>query len=121
MIPTINEPTRVTRKTATAIDQILKNQFINVTFKTAIFKTDTSDHFPVCIIISSTEKLVENKHTHVYRRVIADEATKCFNQALYKTDWVEIKLAIIHLNIINYFLKNFFLFTKTFFQERRKN
>ena len=66
MIPTINKPTRVTRKMATAIGyNILTNQYINVNFKTAIFKTDISDYFPVCIIISSTEKLVENKHTYV--------------------------------------------------------
>ena len=40
MIPTINIPTSVTRRKATAIDHILTNQFINVNFKTAIFKTD---------------------------------------------------------------------------------
>ena len=45
MIQTINKLTRLTRKTATAIDYILTNQFINVAFKTAIFKTDISDHF----------------------------------------------------------------------------
>ena len=28
MIPTINKPATVTRKTATAIDQIFRNQFI---------------------------------------------------------------------------------------------
>ena len=91
MIPIINKSTRVTRKTATAIDLILTNQFIDVNFKTAIFKTDVSDHFPVCIIISSTEKPVENKHSYVYKRVIMDEATERFNQALYESDWVEIE------------------------------
>ena len=40
MIQTINKPTRVTRKMATAINHILTNQFINVNFKTATFKTD---------------------------------------------------------------------------------
>ena len=83
MIPTTNKPTRVTRKTSVATDRIFTNQFINVAFKTASFKTDISDHFPLCIIISSTEKLVENKHTYVYKRVITDEAT---DQALYETD-----------------------------------
>ena len=68
IMPTINKPTRVTRKTATAIDHVLENQFINVNFKTAIFKTDISDHFPVYITtISSTYKLVENK-TFMYIR-----------------------------------------------------
>ena len=86
MIPTINKPTRVTRRTATAIDHILTNQFINVNFKTVNFKTDNTDLFPVCIIISSTEKLVENKHIYVYKRVIRDEATERFNQALYDSE-----------------------------------
>ena len=67
MIPTINKPTR---KTATAIDHILTNHFVNVNFKTTIFKTDISDHFPVSIIISSKKKPVENKYTCVYKRLL---------------------------------------------------
>ena len=74
VMPTMNKPTRVTRKTAAVNDHILTSQFINVNFKTGIFKTDIQDHFPVCLIISSTEKLVENKHTYVYKKVIADDA-----------------------------------------------
>ena len=38
-----------------------------------------------------TEKLVQNKHIYVYKRVIADKATEPFNQALYETDWDEIE------------------------------
>ena len=92
MIPTINKPTRVTSRTATAIDHIITNCFINVNFKIAIFKIDITDHLPVCITISSTEKLVENKHTTYIKRVNMDVATECFNQALYKSGWVEINL-----------------------------
>ena len=59
MIPSTNKTTRLTRKTTTiksqlnqkTINNILTKQFINVNFKTAIFKTDISDHFPVCVII----------------------------------------------------------------------
>ena len=51
MIPTINKPTRVTKKTATAIDHIITNSFVENTFKTAIIKTDVSDHFPICIFL----------------------------------------------------------------------
>ena len=65
MMPSINKPTRVTRKIATAIDHILTNQFINVAFKTAIFETNVSDHFLVCIMLSSAEKLVENKYLYI--------------------------------------------------------
>ena len=38
-LPTINRPTRVATKTATAIDYTLTNRLIKVNFKTAIFKT----------------------------------------------------------------------------------
>ena len=120
MIPTISKPSRVTRETATAIDHILTNRFKNVNFKTAIFKTDISDHFLVySIIISSTEKLVENKHTYVYKRVIADDSSERFNQALHESDWVEIETCDNPSECYILFLKRFLLLTKTFFQERR--
>ena len=91
MVPTINKPTKVTRKTAAAINHILINHFIDVNFKTAIFKTDISDHFPVSIIISLKEILVENKCFYVCKRLITDDAVERFNQALYESDWVEIE------------------------------
>ena len=91
MVPTINKPTKVTRKTAAAINHILTNHFIDVNFKTAIFKTDISDHFPVSIIISLKEILVENKYFYVCKRLTTDDAVERFNQALYEFDWVEIE------------------------------
>ena len=50
MIPTINKPTRVTKYTATAIDNIITNCIINSDFKSAIVKTDLSNHFSVIFI-----------------------------------------------------------------------
>ena len=88
MIPAMNKPSRITRKMATEIDCILTNQFLSVNFKTPTF---ISDHFPVCIKISSTEKFVENKYTYKYKRVITDDVTERFNQALFESNWVEIK------------------------------
>ena len=120
MIATINNPTTVTRKTATAIDQILTNQVINVTFKMAISKIDISDYFPVCIIISSTEKAVENKHTYVYKRVITDEATECFNQAIYETDWVEIETCDNLSECYKLFFKKFLTIYENFLPKKKK-
>ena len=79
MIPTISKSTRVTRKTSTAIDHL------------SIFKTDISGHFSVCIILSSKKKLDGNKYNYVYKRVITDDITECFNEALCESDWVEIE------------------------------
>ena len=49
----------------------------------ATFKIDISDHFSVCIIIALIEQLVENKYTYVHKRVITNDATERFNQALH--------------------------------------
>ena len=45
---TTNKPTRVTMKTATTIDHVLTNSFVEADVKSAVFKTDIYDHFPVC-------------------------------------------------------------------------
>ena len=46
IIPTINKPTGVSRKTATAIDQILTNSFIDTTIKTGIVSLIFWNIFP---------------------------------------------------------------------------
>ena len=67
MIPTINKPTRVTRKTSTAIDHILTNSFINTTIK--------------------TEKVsVENEIVYIYKRII-NESIKASTQNLYENNF----------------------------------
>ena len=53
MIPTINKPTRVTRKTAMGIDHILTNCVTETVLKTAIFKSYIFDHFPICFLAPS--------------------------------------------------------------------
>ena len=78
MIPTINKPTRVTRKTATAIDHILTNCFIDRTFKTAIFKCDISDHFPICFIIPSMKTKIKNETSFLYKRNFNTDAKHAF-------------------------------------------
>ena len=48
MIPLTNKPTRVTKHSVNAIDQIITNSVIGHNdFKSAIIKTDMSDHFPI--------------------------------------------------------------------------
>ena len=67
MIPTINKSTRVTRTRTTAIDHICTNSFIDRNFKTAFFKSDISDHFPICLIIPLTKPRIENKISPVFK------------------------------------------------------
>ena len=44
---------RGSKKTATTIDHIITNFFVDTNFKTAIFKSDISDDFPICFFITN--------------------------------------------------------------------
>ena len=89
MIPTINKPTRVTKKTATAIDHILTNCFTETVFKTAIFKSDISNHFLICFLVPSSPPQRGNKTTFIYKRIFNTESIESFKKKLYETDWEE--------------------------------
>ena len=91
MIPTTNKTTRVTRTTATAIDHILTNSFADRNFKTAIFKSGVSDHFPICFIIQSTKSKIENRTSFILKRIFNFETINSLKQDLYKTDWKDIE------------------------------
>ena len=51
MIPPINKLTRVGQNSATAIDHIIGNCIVDCQFKTAILKTDVTDHFPIAMVL----------------------------------------------------------------------
>ena len=85
LISTINKPTRVTMKTATAIDHILSNYFLDTDFKSAIFKTDIADHFPVCLLLPlpSIAKS-ENETTFIYKRTFSSDSIEMYNKNCMK-------------------------------------
>ena len=57
MIPLRNKPTRVTRHSVNAIDHIITNSVTGHNdFKSAIIKTDLSDHFPIVFAIKINVK-----------------------------------------------------------------
>ena len=57
MIRTINKPTRVTRNTATVIDNIITKTVISgIQHRPSIIKADVSDHFPVVFTLNTCEK-----------------------------------------------------------------
>ena len=93
MIPTINKPTRVTKHTATAIDNIITNCIINSDFKSAIVKTDLSDHFPIIFIneLMRVPTPTDDMENCVYKRDFTENALNCFKQALFETSWDSVK------------------------------
>ena len=51
IISTINKRTRVGKNSATAIDHIIANCIVDCQFKTAILKTDVTDHFLIAMAL----------------------------------------------------------------------
>ena len=108
MIPTINKPSRVTRKTATAIDHnILTNSFIDTTIKTGVIKSDVSDHFPICLFIPSEKVSAENEIVYIYKRIINDETVEAFTQNLYENNLNDVESIRNPNDAYRIFLENF--------------
>ena len=71
MIPTISKPTTVGKNSATAIDHIIANCIVNCQFKTAILKTDVTNHFAIAMALRTDEPVhqrrkVQNVHKSNY-------------------------------------------------------
>ena len=60
MIPPINKLTRVGQNSATAIDHIIGNCIVDCRFKTAILKTDVTDHSPIAMALRTDEPVHQN-------------------------------------------------------------
>ena len=92
LIPTINKPTRVGKNSATAIDHIITDYVLICDFKTAILKTDLTDHFPIVIALKNYGLSQQHSNTnHKYKRSYNEENIKAFNQRLPSVNWDEVK------------------------------
>ena len=69
MIPLTNKQARVTKHSANAIDHIITNCVIGHNdFKSAIIKTDLSDHFPIVFAIKTNETTQRPVLKSTYKR-----------------------------------------------------
>ena len=63
LTPFINRPARVSRTSATCIDQILRNSFVDSIIVSGIIKADRSNHFAIFCSIKVNEKYHSNDVT----------------------------------------------------------
>ena len=92
LIPTVNKPARVGKNSATAIDHIITVYVLTCDFKTAILKTDLTDHFPIVIALKNYGPSQQHSKTkHKYKRSYNEENIKAFNHRLISINWDEIK------------------------------
>ena len=79
MIPLTNKPTRVTRHSANAIDHILTNSVTGHNkFKSAIVKTDLSDHFPIVFAIETNGTTQRPVVKSTYKRFYSEKNIEKF-------------------------------------------
>ena len=105
LIPTINKPTRVGKNSATAIDHIITDCVLTCDFKTAILKTDLTDHFPIVIALKNDgpshqhSKTTKHKYKRSYKKISKLSITDYFQSIGMK-----LKTAMIPMRLTNSFL-----------------
>ena len=91
MIPLTNKPTRVTRHSANAIDHIITNSVTGHNdFKSAIIKTDLSDHFPIVFAIKTNETTQRPVVKSTYKRSYCEKNIDKFKNILHNRNWDDI-------------------------------
>ena len=76
----------------TAIYHTLTISFTDSAFKTAIFKKDICDHFPICFMIPSSMKQRNTiKNIFIFKRVLHIESIELLKEKLYETNWDNIE------------------------------
>ena len=69
LIPTLNKPTRVGKYSAATIDHIITDYVLTCDFKTAILKTELTDHFSIVIALKNDGPSYQHSKTkHKYKR-----------------------------------------------------
>ena len=59
--------------------------------KTAILKSDISDHFPISFLLPMTNEFSKTESIYIHKRIINNNASEMSCQKLHETDWVEIE------------------------------
>ena len=86
LIPAVNIPTRITKNSATLIDNIMMSTHLHSKASTNLLLSDISDHLPsICIIDNVNHSLVKNQFTT--SRKLTEKTLKEINDVLASHDW----------------------------------
>ena len=89
LLPTITKPTRISKTSATLIDNILISNKLQLNYESLIIVDDLSDHLP-CLVKLKNFKPTGTKN-FILKRKINNKAVQKINEDLSKIDW-NIKL-----------------------------
>ena len=92
MISLTNKPTRVTKHSANAIDHIITNSVTGRNdFKSAIIKTNLSDHFPIVFAIKTKEITQRLVVKSTYKRSYCEKNIDKLKNTLHNRNWDDIQ------------------------------
>ena len=88
LIPTITRPTRITKTSATLIDNIIVSQNLCGSFISSILVNDTSDNLPTVCVLDSL-KLSKKEPMVIRSRDTRTKNVEVLNRQLRDHDWSE--------------------------------
>ena len=103
-------------KTATTINHILTNSFVDTNFKSAILII--FDHFPNLSFFPSPKVKPESEINFICKRIVNALATEIFKQQLYEINWKEIKTNQNPNEAYNIFIQKVLLLYNHYFPEK---
>ena len=87
LFPKITRPTRITKQSATLIDNVFISLNLHKNFESSILIDDMSDHLPTLTLLRQT-KLKDTSPLIFKSRNLTNTKIKQINQSLYKIDWI---------------------------------
>ena len=86
LLPTITRPTRITKNSATLIDNIFVTEELHKNFDSLLIVDDMSDHFPVLALLKQ-KRLRDKDPLEFESRNLTDKKIIEIKQELQKIDW----------------------------------
>ena len=86
LIPTITRPTRITKTSATLIDNVFISKMLQQSFDSMILIEEISDHLPSLVLMKQTKLRNKDPLQFKSRKLTADKI-KCLKDDLKKKDW----------------------------------
>ena len=86
MLPTITRPTRITKTSATLINNLFISQHLQTNFKSGILLDDTSNHMPCYLILPDTTNHIKTLK-EIQHRNLSEKNKKKICECIKTVDW----------------------------------
>ena len=86
ILPTITRPTRITKSSATLIDNLFISQHLQTNYKSGILLDDTSDHMPCYLILPDATEQTKTLKT-IQHRNLSEKNMRKICELIESIDW----------------------------------